>query len=106
MKKIFTAPKGYVFVGADQRALEDHISALTTKDKNKLLVYTDGYDSHSLRTSAYFAEQMPDIIEKLDYAKKGGKCIKVTFDDGAVEVYNENDPKYKEIMENYHAKNS
>lgn len=93
-------------VGSDFSSLEDHISALLTKDKNKLKVYEESYDAHSLRASAYYADLMPDIIEKLNYAKKGGKCIKVTFDDGAVEVYNENDPKYKEIMENYHAKNN
>ena len=41
--------------------MEDRISALTTKDPNKLKVYTDGYDGHSLRAYGYFGSQMPDI---------------------------------------------
>ena len=32
------------------------ISALLTRDPNKLKVYLDGYDSHSLRAYSYFKE--------------------------------------------------
>ena len=48
-------------VGADFDSLEDKISALTTKDPNKLIIYEQGYDSHSYRAYYYFREQMPDI---------------------------------------------
>lgn len=48
-------------IGADFASLEDRISALTTKDENKLKVYTDQYDGHCLRAYYYFREQMPDI---------------------------------------------
>lgn len=61
IKSCFKAPPGWVFGGLDFDSLEDKISALTTKDPNKLKVYTDGYDGHSLRAHAYFGEQMPDI---------------------------------------------
>ena len=61
VKECFEAPPGYLFVGADFASLEDRISALTTKDPNKLKVYTDGYDGHSLRAYSYFKDQMPDI---------------------------------------------
>lgn len=37
------------------------ISALLTKDPNKLKVYTDGYDGHCLRAFSYFRSLMPDI---------------------------------------------
>ena len=50
-----------IFAGLDFASLEDRISALTTKDPNKLKVYTDGYDGHCLRAYSYFSEQMPDI---------------------------------------------
>ncbi|MFV0357763.1 MAG: DNA polymerase [Bacteroides thetaiotaomicron] len=53
---------GKLFGGLDFASLEDRISALTTKDPNKLKVYTDGYDGHCLRAYAYFSDQMPDII--------------------------------------------
>lgn len=61
IKTCFSAPPGWVFCGLDFASLEDRISALTTKDPNKLKVYTDGYDGHSLRAYAYFGDQMPDI---------------------------------------------
>ncbi len=39
IKSCFAAPEGWLFVGADFASLEDRISALTTKDPNKLAVY-------------------------------------------------------------------
>ena len=47
--------------GIDFNALEDRIDALKTKDTNKLKVYIDGYDGHSLRAYAYFKDRMSDI---------------------------------------------
>ena len=41
--------------------VEDRINALLTKDSNKLKVYSDGYDGHSLRAYSYWGDQMPDI---------------------------------------------
>lgn len=41
--------------------VEDRINALLTKDTNKLRVYTDGFDGHSLRAYSYWGDQMPDI---------------------------------------------
>lgn len=61
IKDCFRAPKGWLMVGLDFASLEDRISALTTRDPNKLKVYTDGYDGHCLRAYSYFRERMPDI---------------------------------------------
>jgi DNA polymerase-1 len=61
IKKCFEAPPGWVFVGLDFDSLEDKISAVTTKDPEKIKVYSDGYDGHCLRALAYFGEHMPDI---------------------------------------------
>ena len=66
IKKCFEAAPGWVFCGLDFASLEDRISALTTKDPQKLKVYTDGYDGHSLRAYAYFGEQMPDIEDTVE----------------------------------------
>lgn len=41
-KKCFKAPDGFVFCGSDFSSLEDHISALLTKDPEKLKVYIPG----------------------------------------------------------------
>lgn len=61
IKSCFAAPPGWFFCGIDFSSLEDRIGAVTTKDPNKLKVYTDGYDGHCLRAYAYFGERMPDI---------------------------------------------
>lgn len=61
IKSCFQAPPGWLFCGLDFASLEDRISALTTKDPNKLKVYTDGYDGHCLRAFAYFGDQMTGI---------------------------------------------
>lgn len=61
IKECFEAPPGWLFVGLDFESLEDKISAVTTRDPEKIKVYTDGYDGHCLRALAYFGDQMPDI---------------------------------------------
>lgn len=61
IKSCISAPEGWLLLGLDFASLEDKISALTTKDPNKIKVYTDGYDGHSLRAYSYWTDQMPDI---------------------------------------------
>lgn len=73
IKKCFKAPKGWLFCGADFSSLEDYISALTTKDPNKLRVYEDGFDGHCLRAYYYFKNQMPDIRQ----AEPSERCFRV-----------------------------
>lgn len=63
IKTCFVAPPGWLFCGLDFASLEDKISALTTRDPQKIRVYTDGYDGHSLRAFAYFGDQMTGIDE-------------------------------------------
>jgi DNA polymerase-1 len=54
-------PKGMLMVGADFFALEDKISALLSKDPNKLRIYEQGFDGHSLRAYFYFGDRMKGI---------------------------------------------
>ena len=62
IKSCFRAPnRDWLFCFADFTSLEAKINAILTNDPNKKKVYTDGYDSHSLATYAYFVEQLPDI---------------------------------------------
>ena len=68
-----------IFAGLDFASLEDRISALTTKDHNKIKVYVDGFDGHCLRAYAYFGDQMPDI------------------DPNSVESINSIEKKYKDL---------
>lgn len=66
IKSCFQAPVGWLFGGADFSSLEDRISALQTKDVNKLKVYTDGYDGHSLRAYSYFPEKLKGIEDTVE----------------------------------------
>ncbi len=66
IKECFVGPVEWLFCGADFNSLEDMISALTTKDPNKLKVYTDGYCGHCLRAFSYFRDQCPDIVETVE----------------------------------------
>lgn len=67
IKECFQPPANgdWLLVGADYFSLEDRISALQTRDPNKLAVYTDGYDGHCLRAFAYFGDQMKDIRSEI-----------------------------------------
>ena len=64
IKECFVSTPEWLFAGADFNSLEDYISALTTKDPNKLAVYIDGFDGHCLRAAYYFSDQCPDIDPK------------------------------------------
>ena len=74
IKECFESPPGWIFVGLDFDSLEDRISALQTKDPNKMKIYTDGFDGHCLRTLAYFSEHMPDV-EMLPDGEQAYKMI-------------------------------
>ena len=73
--------------------VEDHISALLTKDINKLKVYLDHYDGHCLRAYSYWKELMPDITEQLDKLDTTEQIYKVTYDDGSVKYLTESEIK-------------
>lgn len=66
IKQCFQYLKDWIFCGADFTSLEDKISALTTKDLNKIKIYADGYDGHCLRAYSYYKSQMPDIINTVE----------------------------------------
>lgn len=61
IKECFMAPVGWLLCGADFNSLEDMISALTTRDPQKLKVYESGFDGHALRAVSYFKDQLPHI---------------------------------------------
>ena len=77
IKSCFKTPKNKLFIGLDFASLEDRISALTTKDMNKLKVYTDHYDGHCLRAFSYFGKDMPDIMKEFDEAKDEEERVKI-----------------------------
>lgn len=58
IKECFGWLPGWIFAGADFNSLEDYVSALQTKDPNKLKVYIDGFDGHCLRAAFYFEGEL------------------------------------------------
>jgi DNA polymerase-1 len=66
IKECFGCLDGWLFGGADFNSLEDMVSALTTRDTNKMKCYLDGFDGHSLRAASYFKDQMPDITDTVE----------------------------------------
>ena len=77
IKECFGCIPGWLFGGADFNSLEDMVSALTTRDPNKMKVYTDGYDGHSLRAFYYFKNELPGITNTV----KSINSIKKQFSD-------------------------
>lgn len=88
IKMCFMAPNGWLFCGADFSSLEDKINSLLTKDPNKIKVYTSGYDSHSLRSVAYFPEDMPDIIDQLNKAREDAEAVGISSTEAEVAIIN------------------
>lgn len=91
IKRCFRAPKGWLFVGADFSSLEDYISALITKDSNKLKVYLQKYDGHNLRAFTYFPDRMPSVKEKMEELAIKQRFFKITLDNGDVEYVSESE---------------
>jgi DNA polymerase-1 len=77
IKDCFISPPGYLFGGADFNSLEDYVSALQTKDPNKLKVYIEGYDGHSLRAYYYY----PDKLGHLQETPESINTIKENFEE-------------------------
>ncbi len=65
IKSCFRAPPRWIFCGADFSSLEDRISALTTKDPNKLKVY-QGHEIYELEIDGAIHHIRDDAIISYD----------------------------------------
>lgn len=89
VKECFEAPDGFVMAGVDFNSLEDYISALTTRDPNKLKVYERGFDGHNLRAFSYFHAKLPDIKQQMDELAVEQKFYKIIHPSGDISYASE-----------------
>jgi DNA polymerase-1 len=85
IKECFAPPEGWLFCFADFNALESRIDALTTRDPEKLGVYTDGYDSHAYNTLTYWPNKMLEVAAQMRAATTASNFFLVEYSDGTKE---------------------
>lgn len=62
LKKAFVAPDGYWIYAIDLSALEDRVIANLSGDQNKMNVFLEGLDGHSLNACGYFPEEIKELL--------------------------------------------
>lgn len=80
LKKCFVAPEGYMIATIDYSALEDRVIANLSGDNNKLAVFTEGLDGHSLAATYYFPDKVEKSIGKYTDNKEASKKLKDLVD--------------------------
>lgn len=114
-EQTYTKETGWLFMGSDYSSLEDRINALLTKDKNKLKVYTDGFDGHMLRAISYFGlpvdlndvQAVNDSMKQYKKERQASKPITFacTYGGSYLTLMNScgfTEDKAKQIESNYH----
>jgi len=87
LKKCFIAPEGYLVWSIDFAALEDRVIANLSKDENKIAVFTQGVDGHSLGATYYFKDKVEQILgHQITDHKEAAKQLKQLVDSGNKEA--------------------
>jgi hypothetical protein len=80
LKKCFIASDGRVIYTADLSALEDRVIANLSKDVNKLALFLEGLDGHSLSACYYFKERVEALVGLFDNFKNASRLLKALVD--------------------------
>ena len=76
LKKCFVAPEGWIILTADYSALEDRVIANLSGDKNKIAIFEEGLDGHSLAATYYFKDRVSKLIGFYDDNKDASRQLK------------------------------
>lgn len=68
LKRCFVAEDDFVIYTADLSALEDRVISNLSGDVNKINVFKEGLDGHSLNACGYYPEQIEKILGRFDTA--------------------------------------
>lgn len=80
LKKCLVASKNRLIYTADLSALEDRVIANLSEDVNKLGLFLEGLDGHSLAATYYFKEQIENIIGDYSDFKEASRKLKALVD--------------------------
>lgn len=94
LKKCFIPPKGMLVYAIDYSALEDRVIANLSGDVNKLSVFTDGIDGHSLAAIFYDPKEAENIVGKFKSIPEAAKKLKKMVD-AEIEIAIKFRQKYK-----------
>ena len=77
LKECFIAPDGWVIATADYAALEDRVIANLSHDDNKISIFEEGLDGHSLAATYYFKDRVEKILGRpITDNKEASKLLK------------------------------
>lgn len=80
IKRCFTAKEGFVVGSIDYSALEDRVVANLSKDSNKLGLFLEGLDGHSLSATYYYPEKVADLVGPYTDNKQASRKLKSLVD--------------------------
>jgi hypothetical protein len=86
VSKVVKREVGFVIATADYADLEDRVIANLSKDENKISVFTEHIDGHSLGATYYFKEEVIKLVGDYTDHKKAARKLKALVDEGNKEA--------------------
>ena len=82
VKRCFIAQEDFIVATIDFSALEDRVIANLSGDLNKISIFLEGIDGHSLATCYYWTDKVKEVVGDFTEIKEGAKLLKKAVDSG------------------------